>query len=168
MPVFLFLLMLGLGATLSADNFHQILRQPKPLLIGLASQYGWMPLIALTLVLALNLPPAISVGLIIVSCTSGGPLSNFFTYISRADLALSIAMTVASTVCGLVMIPLLLLIYTAPLVDTGGGSNLAIPYGKIIATLIVILVPVGFGIFLRSRNPLWAARVERGGSVAVR
>ena len=166
MPVFLFLLMLGLGATLSSNDFVRILRQPKPLLIGLASQYGWMPLIALTLVLALNLPPAISVGLIIVSCTSGGPLSNFFTYVSRADLALSISMTAASTLCGLFMIPLLLFIYTAPFVDTGGDSNLVIPYGKIIATLVVILIPVGIGIFLRSRNPRWAARVEGGGSVA--
>lgn len=40
MPVFLFLLMLGMGATLTADNFRQVLRQPMPVLIGLASQYG--------------------------------------------------------------------------------------------------------------------------------
>lgn len=166
MPVFLFLLMLGLGAALSINDFVEILRRPKPLLIGLASQYGWMPLVALILALTLNLPPAISVGLIIVSCASGGPLSNFFAYVSRADLALSISMTVASTLCGLFMIPLLLFVYTAPFVDAGGDGKLLIPYGKIIATLVVILIPVGFGVLLRSRNPRWANRVERGGSVA--
>ena len=47
MPVFMFLRMLGMGATLTADNFRQVLHQPTPVLIGLASQYGWMPLIAL-------------------------------------------------------------------------------------------------------------------------
>ena len=166
MPVFLFLLMLGLGATLSVDKFLQLLRRPQPLLIGLASQYGWMPLIALTLALALELPAAIAVGLIIVSCASGGPLSNFFTHVSRADLALSISMTVTSTLCGLVMIPLVLLIYTSPFAHASADGNLVIPYEKIVATLIVILIPVALGIFLRSRNPLWAARVERGGSLA--
>ena len=100
MPVFMFLLMLGMGATLTADHFRGVLRQPLPVLIGLASQYGWMPLIAIVLTLVLNLSSAIAVGLIILGCTAGGPLSNFFTYIGRGDLALSISMTVVSTLTG--------------------------------------------------------------------
>lgn len=55
MPVFVFLLMLGMGATLSVDSFRRLLKQPVPALIGLASQYGWMPLISL----ALDLSPPV-------------------------------------------------------------------------------------------------------------
>ena len=166
MPVFMFLLMLGMGATLSADDFRQLLKRPKPALVGLACQYGWMPLVSLLLALSLNLSPPIAVGLIIMGCTAGGPISNFFTYIARGDLALSVSMTVISTLSGFLMIPLMLSIYTAPFIDAAGDSNLAIPHGKIIATLLVILVPVGLGIALRSRSRLWARRMERGGTIA--
>ena len=62
MPVFMFLLMLGMGATLCVDNFRQVLQRPTPALIGLASQYGWMPLIALVLALTLDLSPPSAVG----------------------------------------------------------------------------------------------------------
>ena len=166
MPVFIFLLMLGMGATLTADHFRGVLRQPLPVLIGLASQYGWMPLIAITLSLVLNLSPAIAVGLIIMGCTAGGPLSNFFTYISRGDLALSISMTVVSTLTGFLMIPLMLLIYTAPFLHSSGDHNLNLPLGKVFVSLFIILIPVAFGVVLRRRSPHWAKRVEVGGTVA--
>jgi bile acid transporter len=166
MPVFMFLLMLGMGATLTADPFRLVLRKPVPVLIGLASQYGWMPLIAMILALVLNLPPAMAVGLIIMGCTAGGPISNFFTYIGRGDLALSISMTLVSTVTGFLMIPFMLLIYTAPFLHSSGDHNLNIPLGKIIVTLFVILIPVGLGMLVRKRSHLWARRVEVGGTVA--
>jgi len=166
MPVFMFLLMLGMGATLSADSFRQLLRHPAPAFIGLASQYGWMPLIALALALALNLPPPIALGLMIMGCVAGGSVSNFFTYIARGDLSLSVSMTVISTLTGFVMIPLLLSIYAAPLIGQSGSSDLQIPYGKIVVTLLAIIVPVALGIVLRSRSPVWAGRMERGGSIA--
>jgi len=166
MPVFMFLLMLGMGATLSVDSFRQLLKQPVPALIGLASQYGWMPLIALALALMLDLSPPIALGLIIMGCMAGGPISNFFTYIARGDLSLSVSMTVISTVSGFVMIPLLLSIYAASFIGLSGSSDLQIPYAKIIATLLIIIVPVTLGIVLRRRSLVWARRMERGGSIA--
>lgn len=89
LSAFLLLLMLGMGATLSREDFATVLRAPAPLAIGLASQFGWMPLVAFTLAHALELPPLAAVGLIVMGCSSGGTTSNFFSYLSRADLALS-------------------------------------------------------------------------------
>ena len=166
MPVFVFLLMLGMGATLSTDSFRQLLKHPTPALIGLASQYGWMPLISLILALALDLSPPIALGLIIMGCMAGGPISNFFTYIARGDLSLSVSMTVISTLSGFVMIPLVLSIYAASFIGAAENSNLEIPHGKIIATLLVIIVPVVLGIVLRRRSLVWARRMEHGGSIA--
>jgi len=166
MPVFMFLLMMGMGSTLSPGSFRQLLKQPAPALIGLASQYGWMPLIAWGLALTLNLSPPIALGLIIMGCVSGGPISNFFTYIARGDLSLSVSMTVISTLSGFLMIPLMLSIYAASLFAAVGDGNLAIPHGKIITTLLIITVPVVLGMILRSRSRIWARRMERGGMVA--
>ena len=107
LSVFLFLLMMGMGATLSVDNFRAVLRRPLPVIIGLASQFGWMPAIAWCLAVALDLSPVAAMGLVIMGCSAGGTTSNFFTYLSRADLALSISMTVVSTLVAVVAIPLL-------------------------------------------------------------
>ncbi len=160
---FLLLLMLGMGATLSWADFAQVVQRPRPVLIGLASQFGWMPLIAFALAHALALPPLAAVGLVVMGCSSGGTTSNFFTYLSRADLALSISMTIVSTLVAVVAIPLLLLVYTRGFV---AETDVAIPYGNIVSTLVGVLVPVALGMVVRSRSERWARRLERGGTVA--
>ena len=166
LSMFLFLLMLGMGATLSGDNFRAVLKRPTPVLIGLASQFGWMPAIAYGLSVTLGLSPVAAIGLIIMGSSSGGTTSNFFTYLSRADLALSISMTVISTLVAIVAIPLVLALYTGPFITAAGDNALAVPYGNIVTTLVAVLVPVLLGIWLRSRSERWAARVERWGTIA--
>lgn len=163
---FLLLLMLGMGATLSRENFAAVLRRPTPVLIGLASQFGWMPLVAFGLARGLDLPALAAVGLIVMGCSSGGTTSNFFTYLSRGDLALSICMTIVSTLVAVVAIPLLLWVYTSGFVAETGNGELLIPYANIVTTLVGVLVPVALGIAIRTRSRVWARRVERGGSVA--
>ena len=91
---FLQLLMFGMGATLSRERFAGVLKDPKPLAVGLVSQFLWMPFAAFVIARLLGLPDAVAIGLIIMGCSTGGTSSNFFTYFARADLALSISMTV--------------------------------------------------------------------------
>jgi len=55
----------------------------------------------------LNLSPALSTGLILVSCCPGGQASNVATYIAHGDVALSVLMTTASTLGAIFMTPLL-------------------------------------------------------------
>lgn len=63
--IFTALLMLGMGATLRYGDFASAIGRPKAILVGLASQFGWMPLIAFSLALALDLPPLVAAGLIV-------------------------------------------------------------------------------------------------------
>lgn len=162
LAVLLLVLMTGMGATLTRRDFSEIARRPRGVLIGLASQYGWMPLLAFVLARALGLDDAFAVGLLIVGCTPGGTTSNLFTYYSRADVSLSISMTVVSTLCAFVMMPLLLGLYIGQL----GDGTIEIPYGNIVVTLVLVLVPVGLGMWIKSRSARAAAITERVGSVA--
>jgi BASS family bile acid:Na+ symporter len=62
-----------------------------------------------------------------MACMPGGTTSNIFTYFSKGNLALSVLMTVTSTVFGvLILIPIVLLIYATAL-------DLEIPRENIIA-----------------------------------
>lgn len=154
----IFVIMLGMGASLTPRDFYLALRRPYGLGIGVVSQYGFMPLIGFVMSAALNLPEPIAIGLLIVSCMPGGTTSNIFTYFSKGNLALSVLMTVTSTVFGVILIPIVLLIYATAL-------DLQIPRENIIATLLLLLVPVAIGMTLRKLSANAGAVTEFMGSV---
>lgn len=154
----IFVIMLGMGASLTPKDFWFALRRPYGLAIGVVSQYGFMPFIGFIMAVTLDLPEPIALGLLIVSCMPGGTTSNMFTYFSRGNLALSVLMTVTSTVFGVVLIPLVLLLYASAL-------DLEIPRENIIATLVVLLVPVALGMVLRKINANIGAVTEFFGSM---
>jgi BASS family bile acid:Na+ symporter len=161
--VVLIVLMFGMGATLTWQRFRDLAREPRAFLIGTASQFGWMPLLAYVLAVALELPTLAAVGLIVMGACPGGATSNLYAHLARADVALSISMTAASKVLGIVMMPLCLYIYARPFT----GTALPIPYRDIMVALVVLLGPVALAMALRQRFGERFARIaERVGSIA--
>ncbi len=153
-----FSIMIGMGASLTPRDFDLALRPPHRLVIGVIAQFGLMPIIGFVLTIALGLPEAVAVGLLIVSCMPGGTTSNIFTYFAKGNLALSLLMTITSTVLGVFLIPLILLIYASTL-------NLEVPLKNIFVTLVLLLVPVAAGMAVRRLRPRAGAAVETMGSV---
>ncbi|MEO0342036.1 MAG: bile acid:sodium symporter [Pseudomonadota bacterium] len=158
LALMIFVIMLGMGASLTPRDFLLALKRPYGLAIGVISQYGIMPFIGFLLITILPLPSAIAVGVLIMACMPGGTTSNIFTYFSKGNLALSVLMTVTSTVFGVVLIPIVLLIYASAL-------DLEIPRENIIITLVLLLVPVAIGMILRKVNANVGAVTEFFGSV---
>ncbi|MEM1364014.1 MAG: bile acid:sodium symporter [Pseudomonadota bacterium] len=151
-------IMLGMGASLTPRDFYLALRRPYGLGIGVVSQYGFMPLLGFLLASVLVVPETIAIGILIMACMPGGTTSNIFTYFSKGNLALSVLMTVTSTLAGVVLIPIILWVYATAL-------ELSIPRDDIIAVLVVLLVPVGIGMLLRKLNPNAGAVVEFFGAL---
>ncbi len=151
-------IMLGMGASLTPRDFYLALKRPLGLGIGVISQYGIMPLLGFGLAMSLPVSQPIAIGILIMACMPGGTTSNIFTYFSKGNLALSVLMTVTSTVAGVVLIPIILLLYASAL-------DLEIPREDIIRVLIVLLVPVAIGMGLRKLNANIGAVIEFGGSV---
>lgn len=176
LALMIFVIMLGMGASLTVDDFRAVVRKPRGVLIGFLSQFGLMPLIAFTLATVLNFHPAFAIALILIGCLPGGTTSNMFTYFSRGSVALSISMTTASTILALVMMPILLKVYTGGFITqisagmqaSGTGAEFVIPTGNIISSLVLILVPVALGMLLKRKSPDWAKTAEdTAGFVAV-
>ena len=162
LALLLVVLMAGMGASLTLDDFRAVARRPRGPMIGLLSQYGWMPLIAFGLARTLGLPDDMAVALIVVGCTPGGTTSNLFTYFAGADVALSVVMTAISTIAAVVLMPLMLYVYSSGYTST----TLSIPYGNVVSTLAVMLVPLALGMVVRARAPAAARRLERIGGLA--
>lgn len=161
LALMIFVIMLGMGASLTPRDFYLALRRPYGLAIGVTAQYGIMPAIGFALATMLALPPVLAIGLLVVSCMPGGTTSNIFTYFSKGNLALSVLMTVTSTVAGVVLIPLVLVLYAEAL-------DLSIPRENIIITLVLLLVPVAIGMVLRRVSANVGAVTEFfGGALAL-
>ena len=141
-------LMVGIEASLTPDDYRRALERPRAIFIGLLSQFGWMPLLAYLAIRSLGLGGTDALGLLLMACTSGGNASNMFSYFSRADLALSVSMTAVSTLASVVMMPTLLYAYAASL----GETAMQIPYVAVMGTLALMLLPIGCGMWIRHRS----------------
>ena len=151
-PVGLAIIMLGMGLTLSVDDFRRVGRQPAPVLCGVFLQYTVMPFLGWGLGYALGLPNEWAVGLVLVSCCPGGTASNVICYLAKADVALSVSMTSVSTLLAALMTPTL----TALL----AGSRVHVPaWGLFMSTVQVIILPVIGGLLLKRYLPGVTRRV---------
>lgn len=155
-------LMVGIGTTLTVADFQRAVTQPRGVLIGLASQYGWMPLLGYSAAKLANLPNEMAVGLMVMTCASGGNASNMFSWFARADVALSVSMTAIAAVLSVVAMPLLLAAYASGFTT----EDLQMPYQQIAATLVGMLVPLGLGMAIRHFRPTWASKLERPGMLS--
>ena len=145
-------IMLSMGMTIGFDDFRRIGRERASVLPGVALQYTLMPALGWSLAALFDLPTPFAVGLILVSCCPGGTASNVISFLARADVALSVTMTAASTLVAVLMTPLL--------TETLAGSRVDVPAaGLLLDTVQVVVIPVMAGIVLRWRFPLASARV---------
>ncbi|RMD84032.1 MAG: bile acid:sodium symporter family protein [Candidatus Dadabacteria bacterium] len=139
-------IMLGMGITLSLDDFRRAARMPRAVATGLCAQYLIMPLLGWTLAHAFALPVPLAVGVILVSCCPGGTASNVVTYLARANVALSVLMTMFSTLAAIVMTPVLTKVLAGTLVPVDA-------WGLFRSTVQVVLLPVVAGIALHHLTP---------------
>ncbi|MCC5967196.1 MAG: bile acid:sodium symporter [Natronohydrobacter sp.] len=159
--IMMMVIMLGMGASMTPRDFRIAFRKPKGILVGLLSQFAVMPFLGFLLAVGLGLPPALVVGLLLIACMPGGTTSNIFAYFSKGVLALSIMMTVVSTLVAVAMVPLLLSFYGGLAGVTG---DFAIPPGNVAQILVVLLIPTILGMGLRKLNPNIGATIELIGS----
>lgn len=147
------LIMLGMGITLSVDDFKGVARMPRAVALGFVAQYTIMPLAGWAVASALDLPTPFAVGLILVACCPGGTASNVVTYLARANVALSVLMTMCSTFGAIFMTPLLTRWLAGTLVPVDA-------WGLFLSTLQVVLLPILLGVALHHVTPRLVGAVQ--------
>lgn len=156
-PVVLFVLMLGMGLSLTLEDFARVVRFPKAAVIGLAGQLLLLPAIAFVLAIALSVPSAIAIGGMLLAACPGGVTSNGYVFVSRADLGLSVTLTAVTSIVTILTIPLITWFALAFFLQSGEAPDL--PALRIMQRLVVLTaVPIGIGMLLRYRWPGWAER----------
>ena len=101
--------MLGLGTSLSIQDFTRVIKIPKDFLVGFICQIIVLPIVALSIVLLLNLPVEIAVGLMLIACAPGGVTSNVITKFADGDVALSITLTAIVSLLSIISVPFIMI-----------------------------------------------------------
>lgn len=144
--------MFSMGVTLAPADFKTVLRAPKIILIGLGAQYIIMPGVAWLMVRALDLPPALALGVILVGTAPGGTASNVMTFLARGDLALSVTLTGCSTLLSPLLTPMLTLLLA--------GAELHINAAAMFLSIVqVVILPVLAGMLVHAFLRPLAARL---------
>ncbi|MDB9693735.1 bile acid:sodium symporter family protein [Acinetobacter nosocomialis] len=142
-PWILGIIMLGMGMTMTVDDFKGVLQSPKAVLIGVVAQFVVMPGLAFVLCKLFNLPPEIAVGVILVGCCPGGTASNVITYMAKGNVALSVACTSVSTLLAPVLTPAIFYLLASQWLKIDAAS-------MFISILQVVLLPIVIGLILRT------------------
>ena len=156
-PLLIVLAMVVVGLELTPADVSRVLHYPVQVVVALACQVLVLPLIAAALILVLRPAPAVAGGLILAAAAPQAMTSNYYCLLARADIALSVTLTAASSVVAVASTPLVAKLAFDLLLEQ--QASLVLPVGKVVQQVVMgLLLPVGVGMLLRR----YAARfVER-------
>ncbi|MBR3722122.1 MAG: bile acid:sodium symporter family protein [Selenomonadaceae bacterium] len=145
------IVMFGMGLTLKLSDFKLIFRHPRDVFIGALAQYTIMPTLAWCLAKSFNLPPELAAGVILVGTCPGGTSSNVMTYLARGDVALSVSITMTTTILAPVVTPLLTWWLAGAWVDISLTAMM-------LSIVQVVILPIVLGIII---NSLFTAQIQK-------
>jgi len=164
LPLALSIIMIGLGLSLTIDDFKRILVYPKAVLVGLTCQMLLLPTVCYFIATGFGLPPELAVGLMLLSAAPGGPTANLYSHIAKGDVALNVTLTAINSIVSLFTIPLIVNFSIAHFLQT----NQVVPmqFKKIIEVCVVVLLPVAIGMLTRAKAAKFAAKAEKPVKIA--
>jgi bile acid:Na+ symporter, BASS family len=134
-------IMLGMGITLSFEDFRECFKMPRWISLGIAGQFVIMPFLGWAIATVSGLPNEFKLGIILVSCCPGGTASNVVTFLAKGNVALSVIMTACSTLLAVWLTPLLTKAYASALLEIDASAMM-------LSMLGIVLLPILGGLLL--------------------
>lgn len=159
LPLAIGIVMLGLGLSLTIEDFRRVARYPLAVGFGLFLQVLLLPLAAFAIAIGLKLSPDHAVGLMLLAAAPGGATANIYSHLARGDVALNITLTAVNSLLCLLTLPIVLDLSLSYFL--GNGQYVPPPHRKVIEVGAIILIPVALGMLLRARAERFAIRAEK-------
>ena len=106
MNITLAAIMFGVALEIRVDNFKRLLLNPRSALLGILSQFLLLPALTFGLVILLNPPASIAMGMILIAACPGGNVSNFISALAKANIELSVSLTAFATLAATFLTPI--------------------------------------------------------------
>jgi BASS family bile acid:Na+ symporter len=155
LPVIVFLAMVAVGLDLTPAHFARVGQQPALVGAGVLAPAVLLPVLAMLLLEVVDVPSDVATGLLIIAACPIGSLSNTINYLAGASTALSVTLTTLSSLLAFVTIPL---ISSALEGARGEPLGLVAPPRLVVQLLLMVLVPVLVGMWVRRHWPDVAER----------
>ena len=165
-PVVTFLMMITVGHGLTTTELRRSATDVRALITASVGQLVLLPLIATVIILVLHPTPAVVAGLVLVAASPAGTISNFYAYLARANLALSVTLTALSCLLSIVTIPTL--VAAGFFFWLEDQPDIEVPITVLTVQLVALVaLPILIGMALRRWRPaateirdLWLRRVS--------
>ncbi len=140
------LIMFGMGAQMSFNDFAGIIKMPKGVIIGIFAQYTIMPLVALTISKIYHFPTEIAAGIILIGCVPSGLASTVMSYLARANIPLAVTLAAVTTLLSPFVTPLLMKYVAGTLIEIDAWSMMLDIMNMIILPIVAGFI---FNLFVR-------------------
>lgn len=152
--------MVGMGLSLTRQDFAHIFIRPKAVIVGLTAQMIYLPILAYLIALPFPVHPVLKAGLVLVAICPGGATSNLLNYLLNGNLALCVSLTTLNSLLTQVTIPLLLGLTLKIFTHSDYPVHLDF-WHTFRDILLTTLVPVVAGIILRALYPILAEKLRK-------
>jgi len=147
-PYLLGVIMFGMGLTLEGSDFIRVWTNRISVILGVCAQYTIMPLLAWMLSWIFNLSEPVMIGMVLLGACPGGTASNVIVYLSRGNVALSVTMTLLSTLVAPLVTPSLVLLFV--------GEMIHVPFWNMVMTVFwIVVLPIIGGALIRHFFQTW-------------
>ena len=163
MNITLAFIMFGVALGIKLEHFRMLLSRPKPVLLGIFSQFIALPALTFLLVILIRPTPSIAMGMILVAACPGGNISNFISSLAKGNVALSITLTAFATISAVFMTPFNFALWGKLYAE---ASSLVIPIRidpiEMLKTVVILLgIPVVLGITFAHRFPQLTQKIMK-------
>jgi bile acid:Na+ symporter, BASS family len=159
-PIALFFMMLAMGMELKMGDFRAIVREPRAAIAAFLCIFLLVPFIGFGVArLMVDTAPVIALGMVLLASCPSGALSNFFTYLARANVALSVAISVIANLVAVITVPILVTVGLSILGETAGTIQLPVT-SALQQIVLMVLTPLLIGMLIRAWKPNHVDRAE--------
>lgn len=161
-------IMFGVALDIKWEHFKAIILKPKSAIIGVISQFVFLPAVTFLFIIILNPTPTVALGMILIAACPGGNISNFMTAMSKGNVALSVSLTAVATLAATFMTPLNFALWGKLFINhynTEAGTLLVpieIDLLQMVQTVIILLgIPVILGLLFSQYLPKLTDKIKK-------
>lgn len=162
-------IMFGVALDIKFEHFKELIKRPKPVIVGIISQFLLLPAITFLFIIILNPTPTVALGMILIASCPGGNVSNFMSALAKGNLALSVSLTAIATLAATFMTPVNFAVWGEFYINfynNAGADDLLVPiridFFQMVQTVVILLgVPVLIGLLFAQYLPKLTAKIKK-------
>lgn len=164
MPIALGIIMLGLGLSLTVEDFKRVTKYPKAVTVALLCQMVLLPLLCFFIVKVTGLEAGLAVGLMLLAASPGGATANLYSHLAKGDVALNISLTAINSMLTLFTLPLIVNFSLDYFMSS--GQYVPMQFTKVVEVFAIVLIPVTIGMFIKNRWAQFATKMDKPVKIA--